>query len=86
MADEIHQVLVLSTAHVTKATAARIDDLTYECAFQRSDGWVFHVGDQRTDGPDDLEEALSYARARNCIWLMFDADGPINPALPTWEW
>lgn len=31
MVDEIHQVLVLSTAHVTKETAARIDDETYEC-------------------------------------------------------
>ena len=86
MADEIHQVLVLSTAHLKRETAKLIDDETYECAFARSDGWIFYVGDRRSDAPEELEEALSYARARNCVWLMFDADGPVNPGLPTWEW
>lgn len=41
---------------------------------------------ERRYGPADLEEALAYARERSCIWLMFDADAEINPALPSWEW
>lgn len=98
--DEIHKMLVLSTAHITEAMAGYLeqgtgpDDLV---AFEKSDhGWFVVVSD--ADFPVDNEDddwniavhefngLLTYARARGCTWIMLDQDGPVVDGLKTWEW
>lgn len=83
---EIATVLVISTAHITRATALKLEEFEIEAAFTRSDGWVLHVGDKATDAPADLEAALAFARAQGCTWLMLDCDGPLVVGLESWSW
>lgn len=93
-ADEIHKMLCLSTAHVSRETADDFENpvgmgtlpIFYE---KREYGWFVVVSkDVETDKdyPADIVEVLAYARARGCTWIMLDQDGPVIDGLRTWEW
>lgn len=93
MTDEIQKVLVLSTSHLTKATA----DLLTSGAdglpvfFDKGEyGWWVHVPertkDLRDECPEDLRKVIIYAHRLDCCWVCLDRDGDANPNLPTWEW
>lgn len=94
-ADEIHKMITLSPAHVSRETAAKIEarwrneklPVIYD---KETSGWFFatngHDQNDEVGYPDDLRAILTYARARGCTWIMLDTDGPVVAGLPTWEW
>lgn len=95
--DEIHRMLVLSTAHIKKSTATDlelastgIDMVMGLPAFFKKGalGWFICVDpiDGETWFPDDLLNIIAYSRARGCTWIMLDLDGPVVDGLKTWEW
>lgn len=93
MTDEIQNVLVLSTSHLTKATA----DLLTSGAdglpvfFDKGEyGWWVHVPERTIDIPEacpaDLRVLIWRAHQLDCHWVCLDRDGSVNSNLPTWEW
>jgi hypothetical protein len=89
---EIHQVLVLSTAHLPIAEREQLDSLEPFAEAQglrvsmRCDyGWLIsldrdHVVLPVADWPA-LSEAAAYARALGATHVRFDADGPVQADL-----
>lgn len=97
---EIYQTLVLSTSHVRKATAERLDAICTDGTQQQAlstdidgyickwsiYGWVFYCHDHGEETPSDLVACAAYARAQGCDFIRFDCDGPVMSQLPSWEW
>jgi hypothetical protein len=97
---EIERMLVLSTSHLTEATAkllpciassmmATEDTAPWFPTFAREEGWVFYVagdGECYLEAPEDLMRVIRYASDHECAWLMLDRDGPKIKELPHWEW
>jgi hypothetical protein len=52
----------------------------------KQDGsWYPNEETRGEDMPADLWRCMAYARAHNCDYVLFDADAPIDPNLPTYE-
>ena len=51
-------------------------------------GWFLWAGQDGVDVqmPDTLTAILAYARKVDADYVLFDADAPISPALPTYDW
>ena len=85
---EIEKVLVVSTACVTRETAASIAiGAAWAPQWSRPEGWMFHV--DTTLGrkpPAELNKALKLAKREGCAWLLLDADGPAVAELDEYEW
>lgn len=89
----IRKFLDISTAHVSRATADKMDagetvGVTY---YKLSYGWLVYVSDPEHEDPTDpipeeLARALTLARANNCDYIMFDADAERIHQLPEFEW
>ena len=89
---EIAATLVLSTAHMSSATANEwMDQCPWAC-FEKGDyGWFMYVCDdagitEATDIPLEIRSALHVARKLCCEWIMWDGDGPILDELPQYDW
>lgn len=93
MSLEIRKTLVLSTSHVTKATAKMLDSTpcsewpavggpygTY--------GWFFYAHDENCEPlmPDDLFAVMTFANANGCDNVLFDCDALEVDGLPTYDW
>ncbi|WP_137921814.1 hypothetical protein [Hydrogenophaga sp. 2FB] len=80
---EIHQMLCLSTAHLTQTTREQLDnDELYHP--KSAHGWFVYGPDPARQDllsnpalPQDMRDCLTFASAQNTQWLMFDADGPV---------
>ena len=89
---EISKMLTLSTAHVSEATAAKLEKgrACLLSIFAKGEyGWFIFVA--REDGsmggaPSDLAACIAKARALGCDWLCLDRDGETVGDLPTYEW
>ena len=86
-------IMELSTAHITPATAKLLD----ECAinsisyFIREYGYflsTMHLNeDNMHDCPDDLKQCIRYAQDNECTWLLLDGDvDPMPEDLPVYDW
>lgn len=93
---EITRMLTISTAHVSKETAAKLDyedGFAWECClaiYRKEDcGWLIFVDAANLSSksiPEDLKACLALARAKNCEWLCLDCDGEALGILPTYDW
>jgi hypothetical protein len=93
---EIAHVITISTAHVSKETASRLDDadgFSYECwlsIYNKQDyGWWILVDSadlEADDMPDDLAACICLARKYDCEWLCLDCDAEVLETLPTYDW
>ena len=91
---EIHQMLCLSTAHLTLTTRELMDTdaLPGSIFFPKSQyGWFMYVPEQQlleavsNDLPSDVTDCLSFACKLGMQWLMFDSDGPVFEELALYE-
>ena len=91
---EIDRTLVLSTGHLSKATAQRFEDYKpgdRSCIDGHMTdwsiyGWIFYCWDNDETTPPELMQAAEYARSLDCKFIRFDCDGPTVSQLPTFEW
>lgn len=93
-------MLVLSTAHVSEATAKTLgnDEMPVSGYDHGKHGWLIVVpsDDQawekvavdniNSEVPDDLFECMAHARKLGCCWLLLDADATEIEALKTYQW
>lgn len=98
MKPEIHKLMVLSTAHITKACNDALGMLDREDGPGPGPGcyldhylYGFHL--TLSAEPDEaewidpsLEEVVAYARKHGCTHLRLDRDGPTMNDLPQYEW
>lgn len=91
----------ISTAHVSRETAASLD-----AAFQNKSGilwdelsytswgdygWLFYTGCMPDDGEyatlfPDLKQLFLTMHIQGVEYLMLDCDASVIEGLPTWEW
>ena len=94
----VRAFLDCSTAHLTEATRAWLDDVLQHDDSQRPigpvgvmpDGWFCfapaEIGDDDKERiPADLLAVLAYARSVRCEYVYFSADAAAIPELPTHE-
>ena len=83
-------MLMLCTAHVTSATAYKLDrsDLEYPTYVKEEYGWIVPVLDEEycTEVPADLGRCIDYAEKLGCKWIMFDRDVDRVSDLPEYQW
>ena len=93
---EIHRLVVLSTSHVSEATAKLLDDTKadeWPCvggpyAYY---GWFVYAHEENlgegTDAiPDDLFSVMSWARKHQFKYILFDCDALEVEGLPVDDW
>ena len=94
---EFGRYLVLSTSHVSLKTAERLDAWA---ALERSlrplavasthEGWFVTSREipepYRQEVPQELLEAMRFARHLGCDYLLFDCDADTVDALPVFPW
>lgn len=94
---EIRKLLVLSTSHVTKATADLLNSTDAVTSWPWCGGpygeygWMFYCAEENNgEGdrhiPDDLFAVMQFARANGCDNVLLDRDSEPVDGLPTWEW
>ena len=86
---EIDRMLTLSTAHVTKGTAALLDAGKVDLASYKTEyGWFIHLPDflSEYDIPSDLKACAKFAKKHGCIWLHFDRDADTVDELSKYGW
>jgi hypothetical protein len=93
-------MLVLSTAHVSEATAKTLgnDEMPVSGYDHGKHGWLIvvptddeawekiAVDNINSEVPDDLFECMAHARKLGCCWLLLDADATEIEALKTYQW
>ena len=94
---EKHNMLALSTGHITRETADLMDiNRIGGVVLYNKDaaGWFVHIPDsgldfdELEDGecPADLYRCMKYARDNGCDWIMFDCDVETIEDLPVYNW
>src|SRR3546814_3688167 len=87
----LRSFLDCSTAHLSPAARDHLDMV----AASRSEmvaatpyGWFLWAGQDAVDDrmPDTPTAILAYARTLAADSVLFDADAPFSPALPTYDW
>lgn len=78
----IEKVLTLSTAHVPGENP-NFGALRY-CEHEY--GWVVFLGSEDQPVPVWLRDIVWYAQKNDCFAVHFDADGPIEKSLRTYQW
>ena len=94
---EIHNLLVLSTSHITAEDADLVtgevfpgkggdeSSLLVYCGTPGDES--FAVQSARSAGYSDaFIQALELARSLRCRYLLFDSAGPAVESLPTFDW
>lgn len=89
---ELPLMLVLSTAHITKATAGLFEMKTDDIPIHHDKGEYGWVIPLKTGVPlphtipADLRGVLAYAESLGASWVMLDRDAETIDALPSWNW
>jgi len=78
-------MLILSTAHISEATAGYLQHMRPHC-YNKGDVGFFLMTDAQDDDPADLAELLRLARFAGFEWIMLDRDALELASLPTFEW
>lgn len=89
----IEKILVLSTAHISRATAERLETNEIEGIYARQNdeyGWFIPLVDldevERAAVPYELLACLNLAREHDCAWLLLDESGETVPLLDRFDW
>lgn len=88
----IHKLMILSTAHVPKHVAERLDKMDENHMVSGGSycdvGWFMFAHDEDPNGVIDPElmVVLDFVRSKGCAYVLFDRDADVIPDLPTWEW
>jgi hypothetical protein len=93
---EIRKFVVVSTAHVSEATAKSLDDhpnTKWPCLGgpYGEYGWFLYAhdensGPERDAIPDDLFEVMTWARRRGFAYILLDCDADEVGGLPIHRW
>lgn len=90
---EVQSILMLSTGHVTKATADILNtpgqDLIGGVMIWQSYGWVVWVdADAAVTYAQypDLVACMKFALDMGIFWIRFDCDVDAIPDLPSYDW
>jgi hypothetical protein len=94
---EIGHHLVLSTAHLTCATAQSLERWAALPAAAQPlvtvathCGWfvsTYEVAPSQGDAmPVEIPPILAFARLHGCAYILFDCDGPEEPSLAVHPW
>lgn len=87
---EIHKMLVLSTAHITRETAEKLENDAYALStYPREEyGWFIYIPYDwdEYELPEDLKACIKLAKNNNCVWLCLDCDGLTTHNLPVYDW
>lgn len=96
---EITKMITLSTAHISRETANKLDIKTiYGVNFiplpiynKDGYGWFICLSSylkmlDEIELPEDLKACCSLAKENDCEWLCLDCDGEIYPGIPTYDW
>lgn len=89
---EKHNMLALSTGHVSEETAKLMDiDQCGLVVYEKEDyGWFVHLPDPldeyKESTPKDLYKCMTFAMKQGCDWVMFDCDVEPIDELPVYEW
>jgi hypothetical protein len=92
---EKREILVLSTGHITKATAELLDGLPAN-QYPSTGGpygdygyflYAYDADHEYDDTmPDDLKAVLTFARAHGCVNVLLDCDADTVDGLPVFDW
>ena len=90
---ETPKMLVLSTSHVTAATARLLDhtprpDWPVSGGPHGLYGWFCYAHDEDPQGniPLEMMNVFWFARENECDYVLFDRDADVIDELPVWEW
>lgn len=89
---EIAKMLTISTGHVSRETAAKLEHggACFLSIFAKGEyGWFIFVArddDSMGGAPPDLAACIAKARALGCDWLCLDRDGDELDGLPVYDW
>lgn len=93
---EVHQFIVISTSHLSEATANRLDNTPASIWPWHGGpfsyyGWFVYahkenLGSDDDAIPDDLFAAMTWARNQGFEYLLFDRDADIVEGLATYDW
>lgn len=92
----IVRMLDISTAHVTEETMGWLDTVGVSgvsplVVYDKSEyGWWVYTPPEweeteTADIPADLLAVLTYAKGKNCAWVMFDCDSDRIDELPQYQ-
>jgi hypothetical protein len=97
----VEPILVLSTAHVTEATAKQLTEDTITLVSVRpfgDDGWLVYVPTdaaiwaeldteaEKGEMPQELLTVLKFAHELKCVWVLLDSAALEVSDLPTFDW
>lgn len=92
---EKRTILILSTAHLSAATAALLttkDVKNWPCVGgpYGQHGWFVYAHDENGEGkdyiPEDLFAVMQYAKTQGCHNILFDCDSDPIEQLPKFSW
>lgn len=78
----IEPMLVMSTAHLGPLDREYLDS-GKGIVLANSYGWIVYAKQEILPG---LMPLLDFARKQGCVWIKFDADGPVFDEFPVFEW
>lgn len=83
---EEHNMVTISTGHLTVETRNAIDAGVFHRTFWTSEyGWITYSNGSDDNFPKDLVDCLVLAQDNKFDWIMFDVDGPRIDSLPYYE-
>lgn len=93
----VRKFLDLSTEHLPPSMRANPYVSSCLTIYEWGDyGWMIWVPDDpdkwladypgEEHPPEELLAVQRFARQLDCDYILFDADGPREPALPYWDW
>lgn len=90
---EISNTLLVSTSHITKDMAQRLENrdlsiIDTTSVYEKGEyGWWLYVQTEDDEAwPPELTALMRLARANRCEWLCLDRDGPTIEGMVTYEW
>ena len=78
----IEPMLIMSTAHLDTRSREYLDSGKGN-VIANSYGWIVYTKQEILPG---LMPLLDFAAAQSCLWIKFDADGPVFDEFPTFNW
>lgn len=78
----IEPMLVMSTAHLSDLDREYLDS-GKGIVIANSYGWIVYTKQEILPG---LMPLLDFANKQGCIWIKFDADGPVFDEFPIFDW
>lgn len=87
---DIRNILVLSTAHLTKGTAETMDGMVDITGYANpiAYGYFMHIphADHDEELPEEVKAACRLARELGCTHLRYDCDGKTYSDLDAYDW